>query len=354
MTRPEYVREVVELNQSRRIDQFLRAQKSAVSKQPTHSRYYGWQSQTRGRIVEHEVTKSAAKSVFPPLPRLGPIGFLRSLLTLGCLWLPLIFLRSSSQLGVKVWMARIGYLILALVWLIQILRRLEDAGYPLLGRAFTLTVGLLMTRALRPLSWGPSRGSFDPNNGLMRFMPTLPPWINLINGYEMLSLFLLIQTPLALLPSKPRQHEPPPRRKNKYGKQLVEWRKTHEPFLVDRFAFLRRLLVIATLWLPLIYVDSVSDGRIGTWIARLGYFVLTFAWLMNSDGRLKDAGRGPADHWQYCLVISVAALMPLAVHWVNGYEALAIFVLIQIPIVFPKSKRGVPDSAPSDPLQVNQ
>jgi len=172
-------------------------------------------------------------------------------------------------------------------------------------------------------------------------MPTLPRWVSHINKYEMLALFLLIQAPFALLPTSPRIYNlaPSRRRENKYAKQLVEWRKTHKPFLVDRFAFLRRLLVIAVLWSPLIYVDGVSSGGVGTWIARLGYSVLTFAWLMNSDGRFKDAGwRGPTGHWQYCVVVSVATLMPLAVHWVNGYQALAVFVVVQIPIVFPKSK----------------
>ena len=48
---------------------------------------------------------------------------------------------------------------------------------------------------------------------------------------------------------------------------------------------------------------------------------------------------------QYFLVVSVASLMPLAVHWVNGYGALAIFVLIQTPIALLLSK-----PRPDDPL----
>ena len=75
------------------------------------------------------------------------------------------------------------------------------------------------------------------------------------------------------------------------------------------------------------------------WIARLGYFILAYSWMMNADGRFEDAGWG--FNWegkQYILAVSVATLMPLAVHWISGYEALVLFVFIQIPTVFLKSK----------------
>lgn len=304
-----------------------------------------------------EVKESAAKHIFPPLPRLGPIGFLRSLLTVGCLWFPLILFESRSGRAPWVWVAWIGYLILGLIWLIQWVRRMEDAGYRLLGRGFGFLLGLLLTRTFRLFSFRhSSKGHFDPYDDLARFIPALPLWLRHFNGYEMLALFLLVQSPLALLPSRPRALEPPPSRKreNKYAKQLSEWQKTHKPFLVGRFAFLRRLSVIAVLWVPLIYMDGFSNGGVGTWIARFGYLVLTYAWLMNSDGRLKEAGWRPLDSWQYQLVIGVATLMPLALHWVNGYGALALFVSVQIPTALLKGKQSSPDPALGDPLQTNQ
>jgi hypothetical protein len=299
--------------------------------------------------VEREPKRPATKTVLPPLPRLGQLGFLRSLLTLGCLWLPLILLDSASGQGVGATVAKLGYLILGVVWLIQLLRRLEDAGYPLLGRGLSLLLLVVIARGLRLFSFlHRSQDPFELYSELARFLPKSPAWTGHTNGYEILGLFLVVQAPLAALPSKLRSYEPPPRRENKYGKQLAEWRKKHKPFLVGRFAFLRRLLVIAVLWLPLIYIDSVSKGGIGTWSARFGYFVLTYAWLINSRGRFEDVGWSSLpDHWQYCLVVSVATLMPLAIHWVDGYGALAIFVLIQIPIAFPGSKPNLPDSATS-------
>lgn len=242
------------------------------------------------------------------------------------------------------WVARLGYFILGVVWLIKVLGRLEDAGRsPHMGRGYFILGGVLLIEMLRHMvstGWSSQSYGFLFSN-VVHILSMLSPWLKLINGYEKLALLLLIQIPLALLPSKPRPDELVPAQKveNKYGKKLEERRKVAKPFLVTPLSFLRRLLVIAFLWAPMIYMDSVSNGEIVTWIARLGYFILIYAWLMNASGRFEDAGW--AFNWdgaQYCLVVSVASLMPLAVHWINGYESLALFVLIQIPTVLLKSK----------------
>ena len=166
------------------------------------------------------------------------------------------------------------------------------------------------------------------------------PWLKFINGYEMLAVFLLVQVPLALFPSKLGSGKPAQQTiESKFGKLLAERRSTGKRFLVGPFAFLRRLLVLAFLGGPLIYLDGVSNGGIGSWSARLGYFILIYAWMMNSYGRFKDAGW--TEGWygaQYWLVVSVVSLMPFAVHWVNGYGALVIFVLIQTPTALLRSK----------------
>jgi hypothetical protein len=309
------------------------------------------ESDALGRVAVDDEKVSAKKDVFPPLPRVGPIGFLRSLLTLACLWLPMILLDDASGRGTGMWVARLGYFILGVVWLIKAFGRLEDAGRsPHMGRGYFIVGGVLLIEMLRHLvSTGWSSQSYGLTfSNVVQIVSMLPSWLKLINGYEKLALFLLIQIPLALLPSKPRPDELVPAQKveNKYGKRLEERRKVAKPFLVAPFSFLRRLLVIVFLWTPLVYMDSVSNGEIGTWIARLGYFILIYVWLMNASGRFEDAGW--AFNWdgaQYCLVVSVASLMPLAVHWINGYESLALFVLIQIPTLLLKSK-----PKPEEPL----
>ena len=284
--------------------------------------------------------------------KVSPIGFLRTLLTIGCLWLPLIWL-DSSGLEIRVWTARLGYFILGTVWLTKVVARLEDAGWsPHIGRGYLIAISVLLTGILRRfLGAGHSSQSYGfPFADAEHFASMLPLWLKPINGYEMLVLFLLIQVPLAFLPSKPRPARPQDREHR--NKRITTWYgKDMKPLLVSPFAFLRRLFVIALLWVPLIYMDGASNGEIGTWVARVGYFILSYAWLMNADGRFEDAGWG--FNWegkQYCLVVSVASLMPLAVHWVNGYGALAIFVLIQTPTALLRSKRvpeRLPESSPS-------
>ncbi len=272
--------------------------------------------------------------------KLSSISFLRTLLTIGCLWLPLIWLDSSGS-EVGTWFARLGYFILGIVWLTKVIDRLEDAEWsPHIGRGYVIAIGALLIGILhRFLGVGQSSQSYGfPSADTESFASMLPPWLRHINGYEVLALFLLVQVPLAFLPGKPK---PASRERRKQrSEKITTWHgKDLGPFLVGPFAFVLRLLVIAALWLPLIYMDGASNGGTGTWIARFGYLVLAYAWLMNADGRFEDAGWGC--NWegkQYALVVSVASLMPLAFHWVNGYGALAIFVLIQSPTVFLKSK----------------
>jgi hypothetical protein len=122
--------------------------------------------------------------------------------------------------------------------------------------------------------------------------------------------------------------------------------------LCEPFEFLRILSVIAFIWIPLIYMDSTSGDGIGSWIARIGYSILVFFWMTFAHGRFEDAGMAHSGYVpQYFLIVSVASMMPFAVHWVNGYGALVIFVLIQIPTVFmrskPKPEEPIPDGIPS-------
>ena len=295
-----------------------------------------------GKVVnEDEIAPTPASS---KLQRVGPISFLRSLLTIACLCCPLILLDVSSVQGAGVWVARIGYLILGIVWWTILLGRLEDAGRlsPSWFGAFVVAAVLLMRIFLRTQGVGQPFHLYGfSNSDVGHIVFPLTPWLKFINGYEMLAVFLLVQVPLALFPSKFGSGKPASQQKkqSKVGKLLAERRSNRKRFLVGPFAFLRRLLALAFIGGALIYLDGVSNGGIGSWSARLGYFVLIYAWMMNSYGRFEDAGW--TEGWygaQYWLVVSVVSLMPMAVHWVNGYGALVIFVLIQTPIALLRSK----------------
>ena len=174
-------------------------------------------------------------------------------------------------------------------------------------------------------------------------------WFRLLNRYETLAFFLLIQIPLVFLRSTSKSTKPvrPPSAGDKY-RERIALRKEVKPLVVGPFAFLRSLAVIACLWAWLVFMAG-SGNPTFVWIARGGYFILTCAWIMNLTGRLGDAGW--AHSWypsQYFLTVSVVSLMPLALRWVNGYESLAIFVLVQLPMVFLKSKPRPKESVPED------
>ncbi len=286
--------------------------------------------------------------IFPPLPRVGPARFLRSLLTIGCLWLPLILLQ-TQQHGVAVaWIARFGYIALGVFWWVKLVGRLEDAGWwsIQLGRAVYLVSGTLAIGMLRRISGLPARSYYL--FVITHFISILPPWLRPTDGYEMLGLFLAIQVPFASLPTNPRpEYLAVPRypesrvgkQLGKFRKKIGERRKRSKRKPLGPLPFLFAISFISALCLPLIYMDSASNGGVGTWSSRLGYFILGFIWLGFAIGRIEDAGsNNPDDPWQYCLVVAVASLMPVGVHWINGYEALAIFVLIQMPMVILPSK----------------
>lgn len=264
----------------------------------------------------------------PDRLHVSPLGFFRSLLTLACIWLPLIWLKDSFRHGIGALVADVGSGILYFIWVTKALGRFADSG--------------------RSSDW-----YWFPYCIAVTAASSLSLWLNLLNRYETLTLFMLLQIPLAILPSDPKS----PRRqaRKKRGKKYTTWRgEDVKALLVGPFRFLFVLLVIACLWVLLIYTANGSSDEIILWFSRIGYLILCVAWMVNSNGRLQDAGW--AHSWypsQYFLVVSVASLMPLAVHWVNGYGALLIFVLIQVPTLLLKSKPSLEDHI-SDEAPLNE
>lgn len=273
---------------------------------------------------------------FSSLPPVGRIGFLRALLTLVCLWLPLIRLEDISANHLGAWFARLGYVILCIAWAVKAIGRLEDAGKPPTVRQGLAVIGFFLFLGLLrhvDLSQSSQRWRDFP---IFMIPSTLMQWLSELNGYEKLGLFLAIQVPLACLPSTPLQTRVD--FGNARAQKTAGPSKTNVLALCGPFEYLRILLVISAFCIPLIYMDHVSQNGVGSWIARVGYAVLAFFWLTFAHGRLKDAGWAHSEYpSQYFLVVSVGSLMPFALHWVNGYGALAIFVILQIPMIFLKS-----------------
>jgi uncharacterized membrane protein YhaH (DUF805 family) len=290
-------------------------------------------------ILDDEKVEPPTRT-FPERLMLGPIEFLRSLLTIGCLWLPLIWLEDTFTDDLGLLIARAGYFVLGFVWLINTIRRFEDAG--------------------RSSQW---YGLFYLSIPIVAMVPL---WLRLINGYESLLLFVLIQLPLAMLRSKRNSAAlmvaesvgsealmNAETKDQEIDRQPTKTKKMRQVRPISPKGFFVTLLVIFCFWSLMIYLDDASGHGVGSWIAWIGYVVLVFTWFGNVARRLKDAGWAhgllPA---QYCIVVLVATLMPHAFHWVTGYGALAIFVLIQIPIVFlpskPRPEEPLPESSVSD------
>jgi len=278
---------------------------------------------------------------FPAKLLVSRLGFARTLVTIGCCFLSVIWLWKSGG-PVGKWVAFFCSAILGLVWLMKVWGRLEDAGHmPRARHGFSVVLALVLVRLLRLVETKRHSASWYgfPFSNLSSMAPAWTRLSQSLNGYEILALLLLIQTPLAFLPSA-RGHE------ERQQKELRTAR-VNELAVTGPLEFPRVLLIIACAWCLLIYGDHVSGGGVGTWLARIGYGIVAFAWLVFAQGRLQDAGW--AHDWypsQYCLVVSVASLMPLAAGWVNSYEAALIFVLIQTPTVFLRSKSGQSSSSP--------
>lgn len=297
-------------------------------------------SSAPNQVMRDKEGFSAPSRRAPPLPMVDRIGFLRSLLTLACLWLPLIWLEDFSGNDLGVFFARLCYIILCVVWAVKLFGRLEDAGKApsvrqgLLLIIFALSIGLM--GRLEFHVWTDWWQGFP----ILNKAAALSQWLTHLNGYEKLGVFLIVQVPLALLPNKPTTMRPFSEHDDalRKARQPVNTVKTNVLALCGPFEYLRILLVVAGVCVLLIYMDHASDGGVGSWIARSGYAILAFFWLTFAHGRLKDAGWAHSDYpAQYFLVVTVTSLMPLAVHWLNAYGALAIFVIIQIPTVFLKS-----------------
>ncbi|MGA2276566.1 MAG: hypothetical protein ABSG00_03100, partial [Terracidiphilus sp.] len=70
---------------------------------------------TKDVALENEESSGPSKRA-ASLPLVNRIGFLRSLITLACLWLPLIWLENLSGNHLGAWLARLCYCILCVVW----------------------------------------------------------------------------------------------------------------------------------------------------------------------------------------------------------------------------------------------
>jgi uncharacterized membrane protein YhaH (DUF805 family) len=190
----------------------------------------------------------------------------------------------------------------------------------------------------------------------------LPFAYKVIDFDQMLWLFVLLQIPLFFARSKPAVPEPLGKLPDPEASTDEEMRPDEEPNSstqsisrprrkpIGPGIFLRALLVLAFLWLVLIRLDEVSSQGPEMWFARLGYAFLGFLWFGLAGLRFSDAGLSEG-LFPYSIAVSLASLLPLMFKLTNGYESLAIFIIVQVPTVLLRSKPQPADPAPESTAQ---
>jgi hypothetical protein len=246
----------------------------------------------------------------------GPVSYLRSLLTITCLYLPLMWLHQSFGRGIAAVVDDLGYAALYLVWVYKVVGRFADSG--------------------RSSNW-----YWFPFCIASTVVLIIPVWLKLLNRYEALVLFMSVQVALVLLESKPRTAESVQVKSagQKYRERRIS--EGAEDLQVSAFPFVVGVFTITSLFVLLQYMAKSFGNAGGGWPVYSCYFVLFVGWMVVTTGRFSDAGW--AVDWypsQFCLVVSVVSVMPLVFHLMSSNRAALIFASIQIPLAFLRRKEG--------------
>lgn len=112
---------------------------------------------------------------------------------------------------------------------------------------------------------------------------------------------------------------------------------------IGRFMFLLWVVVVAALWGSLSHFRPRSDGGFASFIAVAGVATLAMLWMQAVEGRLLDAGLPLWCRWPYVLILSFGCILLHSFKVLDGPQALALFILVQVPTVFIKSRSTSPN-----------
>lgn len=216
----------------------------------------------------------------------------------------------SGRLGAAV---RLGLVLLGVFWIRSLERRLMDAGLP--------------------------RWSFWPY-----FLAVLAAcagahmhWI--LDGPSTLAFFVIVQVPTVLFPSKPMSGGPMPKGGVEAGGPDLQYPEYNRP--VGRFEFLLRVLLIGVLFGELFQLAREAAPGLAPWEMRVGVVLVVLVWNFSVEGRLMDAGLPRRLSIPYCLILPGLCALPHFLKNVNLDVALALFVALQVPTIFFRSRTAV-------------
>jgi hypothetical protein len=266
----------------------------------------------------------------PLSKQIGRITFLFSALLVAFLCgAALHLLRSHAESKRALFCVGYGLVLLGVFWTRSLERRLADAGLP------------------RWIFWPYFLVVFTGCLGahLLKFT----------NSLETLALFLLLQLPAALFPSRPAEAESLPQ--NALLKQTFplfawirnKWTRNMAP--LSQFEFAVFVLLIAGLLqvLHLLRGDFRVTAHAGEIRAALdaGSVLLGVLWVFSARGRLDALG---LMRWtlELCFVVLAICLLPLTLRAISFPVALAIFVSLQVPAVLLRRESTPENALPPD------
>jgi hypothetical protein len=173
--------------------------------------------------------------------------------------------------------------------------------------------------------------------------------LKIVDGPEILALFIALQIPLAVWPGIPAPSELLAEGANLSASQTSKPARKVTP--IDAFEFAVYVLLIAgllhVLHLLRIDVSGMAHSRALKLAIDAGSGLLCVLWIFSARGRLKALGQM---RWTlvFCSVVLIPYLLLFALRVINFPHALVLFVALQIPAVLIRRESTVARFFPVD------
>jgi len=173
--------------------------------------------------------------------------------------------------------------------------------------------------------------------------------LKILEGPEILALFIVLQIPLAVWPGKPEPSELLTEGANSSASKASKPTRKVTP--IDALEFAVYVVLIAgllhVLHLLRIDVSGMAHSRAIKLALDAGSGLLCVLWIFSARGRLKALGQ---IRWTlvFCSVVLIPCLLLFALRIVNFPHALELFVALQIPAVLIRHESTLAGFLPVD------
>ncbi len=251
------------------------------------------------------------------LKQIGRLTFLLNLAVVAILCLGAQLLLQSHPDSDRLETAvKFGMIFPGAFWVWSVLRRLKDAG---LARWLFIPYGVAVFGACAGVH-------------LRR----------ILDWQETLAFFFILQIPTVLFPSKTGIGGSPRQGDTQASSPSQPYPEYNEP--VGRFQFVLRVALIGALFTALLQMAREAGPGVAAWEMRAGIVLFAFVWILSVEGRVMDAGLPQWVSIPYCLILPAISALPHFLKIFNLHVALGLFVILQVPTIFFKSRplRGGP------------